>query len=133
LWCFIVRIIDFITEFRKILEFLLKKIEIPYIQNIFRIPSFTICFLNFLVFLTSLFSILPVYGFQKNYKIFVWFYCMDPRFYQKILQNYVFLLKKKLRYLKSKISTKFRRLVFLFYFFSIFGILFSIVVFYWKG
>jgi len=117
---------DFIREFWNILEFLLKKIEIPYIQNIFRIPSFTICFLNFLVFLRSLFSILPVYGFQKNCKIFVLFYCIDPRFYQKILQNYVFLLKKKLRYLKSKISTKFCRLVFLFYFFSIFGILFSI-------
>ena len=53
---------------------------------------------------------------------------------------------KKLRYLKSKISTKFHRLLFTFYFFSIFGILFSIsptqicpkiieffVVFYWKG
>jgi len=33
---------------------------------------------------------------------------------------------KKLRYLKYKISTKFHRLVFLFYFYSIFGILFSI-------
>jgi len=53
---------------------------------------------------------------------------------------------KKLRYLKSKISTKFHRLLFPFYFFNIFGILFSIsrtqtctkiveffVVFYWKG
>ena len=33
---------------------------------------------------------------------------------------------KKLRYLKYKISTKFHRLLFLFYFFSIFGILFFI-------
>ena len=38
----------------------------------------------------------------------------------------VFYFKKKLRYLKSKISTKFHRLLFRFYFFSIFGILFSI-------
>jgi len=51
-----------------------------------------------------------------------------------------------LRYLKYKISTKYHRLLFLFYFFSIFGILFSIsptqtcpkimeffVVLYWKG
>ena len=38
----------------------------------------------------------------------------------------VFFFKKKLRYLKSKISTKFYRLLFRFYFFSIFGILFSI-------
>ena len=54
--------------------------------------------------------------------------------------------QKKLRYLKSKISTKFHRLLFLFYSFSIFVILFSIspiqtcpkimeyfIVFYWKG
>jgi len=27
---------------------------------------------------------LRVYSFQKNCKIFVLFYCMDPRFYQKI-------------------------------------------------
>ena len=114
-------------------------------QNIFRIPSYY-CFLNFLVFLTSFFSILPVYGFQKNCKTFVLFYCMDLRFLQEILQNYDFFFKKKLRYLKSKISTKFHRLLFLFYFFSIFGILFSIspiqtcpkimeffVVFHWKG
>jgi len=53
---------------------------------------------------------------------------------------------KTLRYLKSKISTKFHRLLFLFYFFSIFGTLVAIsrtqtcqkimeffVVFYWKG
>jgi len=50
----------------------------------FRIPSFTICFFNFLVFLTSFFSILRVYGFQKNWKIFVLVYYMYPRFYQKI-------------------------------------------------
>jgi len=49
---------------------------------------------NFLVFLTSLFSILPVYGFQKILKVFVLIYCMDPRFYHKILQNYGFLLKR---------------------------------------
>jgi len=34
--------------------------------------------------LASFFSVLTVYGFQKNWKIFVLFYCMDPRFYQKI-------------------------------------------------
>jgi len=49
---------------------------------------------NFLVFLTSVFSILAVYGFQKNLKFFVLFYCMDPRFYQKILQSYGFFSKK---------------------------------------
>jgi len=53
---------------------------------------------------------------------------------------------KKYRHLKSKIVHKFHRLLFLFYFFSIFGTLFAIsrtqnypkimeffVVFYWKG
>jgi len=44
--------------------------------------------------LTSFFSILPVYGIQKYCKIFVLFYCMDPRFYQKIMQNYGFLFKE---------------------------------------
>jgi len=71
---------------------------------------------------------------------------MNPRFDQKLLQNYGFFFQDKLRYLKSKISTKCHRLLFRFYFFSIFGILFSIspiltcpkimkffVMFYWKG
>jgi len=51
---------------------------------------------------------------------------MDPRFYQKILQNYSFFFQRKLRYLKSKISTKYYRLLFLFYVFKIFGIVYSI-------
>jgi len=42
------------------------------------------------------FSILPISGFRKIPKIFVLFYCMDPRFYQKILQNYGFVFKKNL-------------------------------------
>jgi len=67
-------------------------------------------------------------------------------FLKKFCKTTFFFFKKKLRYLKSKISTKFHRLLFLFYFFSIFGILFSIspiqtcpkimkffVVFFWKG
>jgi len=55
--------------YQRILEnswIFIKKIEILWIQNIFRIPSFTIWFFNFLVFLTSSISILPVYGFQKK-------------------------------------------------------------------
>ena len=53
-------------------------------------------YLLFLFFSNSeiFFSILPVYSFQKKFKIFVLFYCMDPRFYQKILQNYDFFIKK---------------------------------------
>jgi len=43
----------------------------------------------------------------KKIKIFVLFYCMDPRFYQKVLQNYGFFFQKKLRYLKSKFQQNF--------------------------
>jgi len=49
---------------------------------------------------------------------------MDPRFYQKICKTMIFFFQKKLRYLKSRISTIFHRLLFIFYFFSIFGIFF---------
>ena len=54
------------------------------------------------------------------------FYCMDPRFYQKICKTMVFFFKKKFRYLKSRIRTKFHRLLFIFNSFIIFGIYFSI-------
>ena len=40
------------------------------------------------------FYCLPVYGFQKNFKIFVLLYCIDSGFYEKILQNYSFFSKK---------------------------------------
>ena len=40
------------------------------------------------------FSILLVYSCQKKFKIFVLFYCMDPRFYEKILQTYEFIFQK---------------------------------------
>jgi len=124
--CYIVWFIDFISEFWKILEFLFKKnrdtLKTKHFQN--SIVYYLLFY--FLVFLTSSFSILPIYGFQKYCKIFVLFYCMDPRFSQKILPNCGFFFQNKLRYLKSKIWTKFHRLLFLFNFFSIFGILFSI-------
>ena len=69
------------------------------------------------MFLTSFFLYFTCLWFSKNCKFFVLFSCMDPRFYEKYLQNYGFVLKKNLRYLKYKISTKFHRLQFLFYFF----------------
>ena len=112
----------------------MKKIEVLSIQNIFRIQSFTICFFKFLVFLTSFFSILHVYGLQKIVKFL---YCFTVW-----IRDFI----TKLRYLKYKICTKFQRLLFLLYFFSFFHILFSIspiqtcpriieffVVFYQKG
>jgi len=69
---------------------------------------------NFFSIFDNFFFILLLYGFQKNLKIIVLFYCMYPRFYQKIVQNYGFFFTKKLRYVKSKISTKFHCLQSLF-------------------
>ena len=51
---------------------------------------------NFFNIFDIFFSILPIYGFQKILKIFVLLYCMDPRFYPKILQNYGFCFQKKI-------------------------------------
>ena len=60
-----------------------------------------------------MFSILHIYGFQKIVK-FVLFYCLDPRFYQKIeifeIQNFIKIPSFTISFL----------------YFSIFGILFSI-------
>jgi len=44
----------------------IKKVEILWIQNIFRIPSFTIWFFNFLVFLTSFFFCFTCLWFSKK-------------------------------------------------------------------
>jgi len=70
----------------------IKKYRDTLNTNIFRILSFTICFFNFLVFLTSFFFYFTCLWFSKNCKFFVLFYCMDPRFYQKIeifeIQNF---------------------------------------------
>jgi len=94
LWCFIVRIIDFIREFWKILEYLLKNTDTLNKKH-FQNSIIYYLLIYFLVSLTSFFfSILPVYGFTKKIKSFVLFYCMNPRFYQKILQNYGFFVKK---------------------------------------
>jgi len=79
---FILCIREFIKEFWKIMECFLKKIDI-WNPKFFINSIVYYFFFNFLVFLTSFFSILPVYGFQKNWKIFVLFYYMDLRFYQK--------------------------------------------------
>jgi len=67
------------------------------------------------------------------------------KIFSKNSAKLLFCFQKNLTYLEYKISTKFHRLLFLFYFFSIFSILFSIsaietcpkimelfVVFYWK-
>jgi len=67
--------------------------------------------------MTSFFCILPVYGFEKNCKIFVLFYCVDPRFYHKILQNYGFFFKKNW----DIWNPKFQQNSIVYYFFFIFS------------
>jgi len=42
---------------------------------------------------------------------------MDPRFYQKILQNYGLFFQKKLRYVKSKIAKQIQSFTVSFLFF----------------
>ena len=67
---------------------------------------------NFVIFLPSFVIYFTCLWFSKNYKIFVLFYCMDPRLYQKIeifeIENF------------NKISS-----FTISFFFSIFDILFS--------
>jgi len=61
--------------------------------------------------------------------LFLFYQSMVSKKIVKFLGCFIVLIRdfiKKLRYLKSKISKKFRSLLFLFYFFSIFGIFFSI-------
>jgi len=111
LYCTDYRIYQKIMENSKIF---IKKNRDTLNQNIFRIPSFTICFFNFLVFLTSFFLFLHVYGFQKIVTFLCCFIVWIRDFIEKLI------------YLKFKISTKFHRLLFLFYCFSIFAILVSI-------
>jgi len=103
--------------------------EILKIQNIFRIPSFTICFffLFFNIFDIFFFLFYLSMVLKKKLKFLCCFIVLIRDFLKKFCKKYGFFFKKKLRYLKSKISTKFHRLLFRFHFFSIFGILFSIL------
>ena len=113
LYCTDYRIYQKIMENSKIF---IKKNRDTLNQNIFRIPSFTICFFNYLVFFTSSFSILHVYGFQKIVKFLccfiVWIWDVIKKFCKSMV-----LSSKKSRYLKSNISTNFHRLIFRFSFF----------------
>jgi len=75
-----------------------------------------------LPFAFGFFSIFDIFFFLfylyivvKKFLKFVWFYCIDVRFYQRTLQNYGFFFSKNFRYSKSKISPKLHRLLFLFF------------------
>ena len=84
------RILDFkcLYSFKKhfmifqnsLIKSLIHKIKKIKISRIF----WQLLLFKFLSIFDIFFFFLPVYGFQKNWKIFVLFYCMDPRFYQKI-------------------------------------------------
>jgi len=93
LWCVILRIIDFIRELWKVLKFLLRKIEIFEIQNIFRIPSFTICFLIFFCIFDIFFSILPVYSFMKFLKFLCCFIIWIRDFIKEFYKTMNFFFK----------------------------------------
>jgi len=78
---------------------------------------------NFLVFLTSFFLFYLSLVFEKFLKFLCCFVVWIQDFIKKFYKTMVFF-RKKLRYFKSRISTKFHRLLFIFYFFIIFGIFF---------
>ena len=99
MWCFIIRIIDLSENSQK---FLIKKnrdiVNTKHFQN--SIVYYLL--FKFLVFLTYFFLFYLSMVFKKILQIFVLFYCMDPRFYQKILQNYGFFLKKKIQIFENQ-------------------------------
>ena len=82
LFSFILWIWDLSKNFRKSWKIFLKKYR--YLKS--KILHKFHCLLFVSLALLTFFSYFayPVYGFQKNWKIFVLFYCMHPRFYQKI-------------------------------------------------
>jgi len=101
-------------------------------------------FLFFSIF-DIFFSILPVYGFQKNFKFLCWFIVWIRDVIKNFLHNYGFF-KKKIDILEIQNFNKIPLFTISFLFFSIFGILFCIspiqtcryimkffIVFYWKG
>jgi len=75
---------------------------------------------NFVVFLTSFFLVYLSMVFKKFLKVLFCFIVWIRDFIKKIAKLLVFFSKKKLRYLKSIISTKFHRLLFILYLFLLF-------------
>ena len=115
LWFFIMWIIDFIRELWKFLEYLLKK------QRYFKYKTFSeFHCLQFAFFIFQYFGHLffryAYLWFSKKFQNF----CVVLMYQSQNLSNNFgklrFFFKKKLRYQKSKISTKFHRFLFLFYF-----------------
>ena len=80
---------------------------------------------NFLVLFTSFFLFYLSMVFKKLLKFLCCFIVSIRDFIKKFCKA-MFFFQKKLRYLKSRFSTKFHRLLFLFYICSMYGIFFCI-------
>jgi len=78
--------IDFIREFWKVLEFLLRKIDVFEIQKYFQNSIvYHFLFYFFCIFYIFFFSISPIQSCQKIMEFLEMFYWKDWRFYQRIL------------------------------------------------
>jgi len=91
---FILLIRDFIKDFLKIMEHFSKKYRHLKSIILHKFHCLLFVFFIFLVFFISFFLFYKSLVFKKFLK-FLWFYCMDPIFYQKILQNYGLFFSKK--------------------------------------
>ena len=90
------------------------------------ILSTNFCFFNFLVFLTFSFLFHLSILVKKFWK-FLWCFILWIRdFIEEFFKIMEYFSKQKYIYLKSKIHHKFHPLLFVFYFFNIFDIFFSI-------
>jgi len=93
LWCFIGRVRYFTNDFWKILKVLLKRILICEIFFFSKFCSLLFGFLLFCYFWRFIFNFISC-TCQKMLQIFMFFYFMDYRFYQRILENHVIFFKK---------------------------------------
>ena len=94
LQCFIGRVRVFSNDFKKILKVLLKKYK--YVKYFFFQNSvvYYLFFFYFFIIFDILFSISSICTCQKMLEIFMLYYFMDQRFYQRILENQGIFLKK---------------------------------------
>ena len=79
------RVRDFTNDFLKILKELLKKI---LVCEIFFFSKFYMFSIYFFIIFDILFSISSICTFQQILEIFMFFYFMNQRFYQRILKNH---------------------------------------------
>ena len=119
MWCFIVWITDFIREFWEILKYLLKKIY-TFNKKHFQNSIVYYLLICFLVILTFFFLFYLSMVLKKKLSLLSCFIVWIQDFIKKFCKTMVFFFKK-LRYLVSKVSTKFHRLLFRFIFLAFFA------------